>query len=140
MSISPKAVGSPLPDRLTGTLASAKLLQVTEQDVFLQKIFDWSLELPDWQRGLMRMQARHIQVRKLHKVRWSPELAREIDAAVKELSAGAHQGPLGQQGAPLPLAKLEALLDKYEAIAERAKPGQERDAGEERSVTQIGAA
>jgi hypothetical protein len=28
---------------------------VTEQDVFLQKrIFDWSQELPEWQRGLMR--------------------------------------------------------------------------------------
>ncbi|HYG95835.1 MAG TPA: ATP-binding protein, partial [Solirubrobacterales bacterium] len=28
---------------------------MTDQNVFLQKrIFDWSLELPDWQRGLLR--------------------------------------------------------------------------------------
>ena len=90
--------------------------------------------------GTVERQARHIQVRKLHKVRWSPELAREIDAAVKELSAGAHQNPLGQQGAPLPLPKLEALLDKYEAIAEQAKPGQERgDDRESGSVARLGA-
>jgi hypothetical protein len=73
--------------------------------------------------GTIERQARHIQVRKLHNVRWSPELAKRIDAAVKELSAGAHQGPLGQQGSPLPLSKLESLLAKYEALCEQTKPG-----------------
>jgi DNA repair exonuclease SbcCD ATPase subunit len=77
--------------------------------------------------GTIERQARHIQVRKLHNVRWSPELAKQIDAAVKELSAGAHQGPLGQQGAPLPLSKLEFLLDKFEALCEQTKPGASRE-------------
>jgi ABC-type dipeptide/oligopeptide/nickel transport system ATPase subunit len=91
--------------------------------------------------GTVERQARHIQVRKLHKVRWSPELAREIDAAVKELSAGAHQGPLGQQATSVPLTKLEAMLDKYEAICERTKPEREGPGEEKKqSVTQIGAA
>lgn len=77
--------------------------------------------------GTIERQARHIQVRKLHKVKWSPELAKRIDAAVKELSAGAHQGPLGQQGAPLPLSKLELLLDKFAALCEETKPGVSRE-------------
>jgi wobble nucleotide-excising tRNase len=81
--------------------------------------------------GTVERQARHIQVRKLHKVRWSPELAQEIDAAVKELSAGAHQGPLGQQASPLPLTKLESRLEKFAALCERTKPDQERDADQE---------
>ncbi|HEV2791721.1 MAG TPA: AAA family ATPase [Solirubrobacterales bacterium] len=77
--------------------------------------------------GTVERQARHIQVRKLHNVRWTPELALEIDAAVKELSAGAHQGPLGQQASPLSLAKLEALLAKFEALCEQVKPGRDRE-------------
>jgi ABC-type dipeptide/oligopeptide/nickel transport system ATPase subunit len=91
--------------------------------------------------GTVERQARHIQVRKLHKVRWSPEVAQEIDAAVKELSAGAHQGPLGQQPTPLPLAKLEQMLERYAAICEQTKPSREGGGEqEERSVAQIGAA
>jgi ABC-type transport system involved in cytochrome c biogenesis ATPase subunit len=90
--------------------------------------------------GTVERQARHIQVRKLHKVRWSPELAAEIDAAVKELSAGAHQGPLGQQGSAPPLTKLEALLERFEALVEQTKPQRAGGEQEEHSVTQIGAA
>jgi ABC-type dipeptide/oligopeptide/nickel transport system ATPase subunit len=91
--------------------------------------------------GTVERQARHIKVRNLHQVRWSPELAREIDAAVKELSAGAHQGPLGQQPSPLPLPKLEARLEKFAAICEQTKPGREGDdEREDPAVTQIGVA
>ena len=89
--------------------------------------------------GTVERQARHIQVRKLHDVRWSPELAAEIDAAVKELSAGAHQGPLGQQAAPLPLAKLEALLERFEALCERTKPSRDRDEAKAGAVARVGA-
>ncbi|HEU5063652.1 MAG TPA: AAA family ATPase [Solirubrobacterales bacterium] len=91
--------------------------------------------------GTVERQARHIRVRKLHDVRWTPELAEEIDAAVKELSGGAHQEPLERQAAPLTLVKLEALLEKYESICERTKPQRERGADEEKpSVSRIGAA
>ncbi|HEX6154163.1 MAG TPA: AAA family ATPase, partial [Solirubrobacterales bacterium] len=91
--------------------------------------------------GIVERQARQVQVRKLHQVRWSPELAREIDAAVKEIAGGAHQNPLGQHPSPPPLRKLEALLEKFESICERTKPERERgDASEGQSVTQIGAA
>ncbi len=73
--------------------------------------------------GTVERQARNIRVRNLHKVRWTPELAREIDAAIKELSGGAHQEPLGQQGAPLAPARLEGLLEKFAALCAQAKPG-----------------
>lgn len=77
--------------------------------------------------GVIERQARHIQVRKLHKVRWSPEIAEEIDVAMREISGGAHQEPLGRQGAPSP-AKLEALLDKFASLCERTKPTREQSA------------
>jgi hypothetical protein len=75
--------------------------------------------------GVIERQARHIQVRKLHKVRWSAEIAREIDAAMRELSGAAHQEPLGRHGVPSP-AKLEGLLARFEALCERTKPELER--------------
>lgn len=92
--------------------------------------------------GTVERQARHIQVRKLHNVRWTPELAAEIDAAVKELSGGAHQVPLAQQG-PVPSpAKLAELLETYASLCERTKPEADRDRGGEKAaaVTRIGAA
>ena len=78
--------------------------------------------------GTIERQARHIQVRKLRKVSWSPELAAEIDAAVKELSGGAHQGPLDQQAAPPSLSKLESRLERFAALCEKTKPGAKQEA------------
>jgi energy-coupling factor transporter ATP-binding protein EcfA2 len=88
--------------------------------------------------GTVERQARHIQVRKLHDVRWTPELAVEIDAAVKELSGGAHQRPLAQQGSPPPPAKMAELLEKYASLCERTKPGAAQD--EAAAITRIGPA
>lgn len=89
--------------------------------------------------GTVERQARNIRVRNLHKVRWSEELAREIDAAVKELSGGAHQEPLGQQAAPVTPARLESMLEKFAALCAKTKPGiPRREAGS--SVTRLGAA
>jgi ABC-type transport system involved in cytochrome c biogenesis ATPase subunit len=85
-------------------------------------------------------QARNIRVRNLHKVRWTPELAREIDAAIKELSGGAHQEPLGQQAPPLSPAKLEALLEKFAALCARTKPRASSEEGARTPVTKVGAA
>lgn len=90
--------------------------------------------------GTVERQARHIQVRKLHKVKWSPEVAKQIDAAVKEISGGAHQSPLAQHASPVSPAKLEALLEKYEALVEQTKPEQERGDQKSGDVTRIGAA
>jgi len=72
--------------------------------------------------GTIERQARNIRVRNLHKVRWSAELAREIDAAVKEISGGAHQEPLGRQSPALTPKKLEALLEKFAALCAKTKP------------------
>lgn len=80
--------------------------------------------------GTVERQARHIQVRKLHRVKWSPELAKEIDGAVKELSGDAHQGPLGQHAPAAPPAKLESLLDRFDALCEQTKPGKKREPDE----------
>jgi energy-coupling factor transporter ATP-binding protein EcfA2 len=82
--------------------------------------------------GTVERQVRTIRVRNLHKVRWTPELAHEIDAAIRELSGGAHQEPLAQQAGPLPPAKLEALLEKFAALCAQTKPvrAQPSEAGE----------
>ena len=80
--------------------------------------------------GTVERQARNIRIRNLHKVRWSAELAREIDAAVKELSGGAHQEPLGRQPAALPPQKLEALLEKFAALCAKSKPVTAREGKE----------
>ena len=90
--------------------------------------------------GIVERQVRNVHIRKLHKVRWSPEIAAKIDAAVKELSPGAHQGPLAQQGGRVPLSKLEALLEKYEALCAETKPARERAPEDEPgAVPRIGA-
>jgi hypothetical protein len=91
--------------------------------------------------GTIERQARNIRIRNLHKVRWSAELAREIDAAVKELSGGAHQEPLGRQSPALTPKKLEALLEKFAALCAKTKPVQARQEDEaKKPVAQIGAA
>jgi ABC-type dipeptide/oligopeptide/nickel transport system ATPase subunit len=78
--------------------------------------------------GVVERQALPIRVQKLHGIRWTPELAEEIDVAMREVSGGAHQEPLGRQGPSL--TRLEALLDKFEALCERTKPGSARGAAE----------
>jgi ABC-type dipeptide/oligopeptide/nickel transport system ATPase subunit len=91
--------------------------------------------------GTIERQARNIRVRNLHKVRWSAELAREIDAAVKEISGGAHQEPLGRQSPALTPKKLEALLEKFAALCAKTKPVQARKEDEgKKPVAQIGVA
>jgi ABC-type branched-subunit amino acid transport system ATPase component len=85
-------------------------------------------------------QVRNIRVHNLHRVRWSPEIAREIDAAVKELSGGAHQEPLAQQRAAVRPEKLEALLEKFAALCAKTKPIRARKEDEAKPVTQIGVA
>jgi hypothetical protein len=91
--------------------------------------------------GTVERQARNIRVRNLHKVRWSAELAREIDAAVKEISGGAHQEPLGRQSPALTPKKLEALLEKFAALCAKTKPVQARKENEgKKPVAQIGVA
>src|SRR5215218_3801429 len=90
--------------------------------------------------GTVERQARNIRIRNLHKVRWSAELAREIDAAVKELSGGAHQEPLGRQSPALTPQKLEALLEKFAALCAKTKPVKARKEDEAKPVTQIGVA
>ena len=91
--------------------------------------------------GTIERQARNIRVRNLHKVRWSAELAREIDASMKEISGGAHQEPLGRQSPALTPKKLEALLEKFAALCAKTKPVQARKEDEgKKPVAQIGVA
>ncbi|HYG97245.1 MAG TPA: AAA family ATPase, partial [Solirubrobacterales bacterium] len=87
--------------------------------------------------GAVERQVRNIRVHNLHQVKWSPELAQEIDDALKELSGGAHQEPLEQQASPPTLTKLEALLEKFEAITKQAKP--DRKGGEDQGQRPVAA-
>jgi len=74
--------------------------------------------------GVIERQALPIRVQKLHGIRWTPELAEEIDIAMREVSGSAHQEPLGRQGPSL--TRLEALLDRFQELCERTKPGSAR--------------
>jgi ABC-type dipeptide/oligopeptide/nickel transport system ATPase subunit len=71
--------------------------------------------------GVIERQALPVRVQKLHGIRWTPELAEEIDVAMREISGAAHQEPLGREG-PI-LSRLEELLDKFADLCERTKPG-----------------
>ena len=51
--------------------------------------------------GVVERQALPIRVQKLHGVRWTPALAEEIDVAMREISGGAHQEPLGREAPSL---------------------------------------
>jgi ABC-type dipeptide/oligopeptide/nickel transport system ATPase subunit len=79
--------------------------------------------------SVIERQSLPIRVQKLHGIRWTPELAEEIDIAIREVSGAAHQEPLGRQGPTL--TRLEALLDKFADLCERTKPERERGADEE---------
>jgi energy-coupling factor transporter ATP-binding protein EcfA2 len=74
--------------------------------------------------GVIERQALPIRVQNLHAVRWTPELAEEIDVAMREISGAAHQEPLGREGPSL--TRLEALLDKFADLCERTKQSGER--------------
>lgn len=87
--------------------------------------------------GTVERQARNIRIRNLHKVRWSAELAREIDAAVRELSGGAHQEPLGRQSPALTPKKLEALLEKFAALCAKTKPVKARQEDAPKPVSNV---
>jgi hypothetical protein len=126
-----------------------KPLFKSNDPLYPQEAQRWKLELrKGYERmievyvlgGTIERQARNIRVRNLHRVRWSAELALEIDAAVKELSGGAHQEPLGQQVvAPTP-AKLEGLLEKFAALCAKTKPSVAPKQDEASPVAEIGAA
>jgi hypothetical protein len=79
--------------------------------------------------SVVERQSLPIRVQKLHGIRWTPELAEEIDIAIREVSGAAHQEPLGRQGPTL--TRLEALLDKFAELCERTKPAREREVEEE---------
>lgn len=124
-------------------------LHKSNDPLYPQEAQRWKLELrKGYERmievyvlgGTIERQVRNIRVRNLHKVRWSAELAQEIDAAVRELSGGAHQEPLSQHPtAPTP-AKLESLLEKFAALCAKTKPGVARKQDEAKPVPEIGVA
>jgi energy-coupling factor transporter ATP-binding protein EcfA2 len=79
--------------------------------------------------SVVERQSLPIRVQKLHGIRWSPELAEEIDVAMREISGAAHQEPLGREGPTL--ARLEELLDKFADLCERTKPARDGEAEEQ---------
>jgi hypothetical protein len=85
--------------------------------------------------SVIERQSLPIRVQKLHGIRWTPELAEEIDIAIREVSGAAHQEPLGRQGPTL--TRLEALLDKFAELCERTKPAREREDAEDAAQTPV---
>jgi energy-coupling factor transporter ATP-binding protein EcfA2 len=143
---SPMERAKALRGELKGRLKS---LHKSNDPRYPQEAQRWKLELrKGYERmievyvlgGTIERQVRGIRVRNLHKVRWSAELALEIDAAVKELSGGAHQEPLGQHPtAPTP-AKLESLLEKFAALCAKTKPVAPSKQDEAKPIAEIGVA
>ena len=79
--------------------------------------------------SVVERQSLPIRVQKLHGIRWTPELAEEIDVAMREISGAAHQEPLGREGPNL--TRLEALLDKFADLCERTKPTRQGEDAEQ---------
>lgn len=58
----------------------------------------------------------HVQVRRLHGVKWTVEIAERIDAAVRKTSPKAHHEALALHPAPHTPEELEAMLDELAAL------------------------
>ncbi len=71
----------------------------------------------------------HVQVRKLHQVKWTKEIAERIGAAMRKSSPKAHNEPLALHPAPLSPTQLTAMLDELRSLY-KEMTGQEEDASE----------
>lgn len=80
--------------------------------------------------GTVRRFSAHVQVRQLHKVKWTPEIAKRIDAAMRKVSPKAHYEPLELHPNPHSPEQLTAMLDELSTLHEEMNGKQPEETAE----------
>ena len=89
--------------------------------VDLRKAYDQVIE--DYVlAGTVRRFNRHVRVRQLFMVKWTPEIASRIEAAMKTASPKTHHEAPELYPRPYTPDELEAMLVEFEEIADRTSP------------------
>jgi hypothetical protein len=68
--------------------------------------------------GTVRRFSAHVRVRKLHDVKWTPEIAERIDKAMRKASPKAHHEPLVLHPGPHTPAQLTAMFEEFSSLYE----------------------
>jgi len=66
--------------------------------------------------GTVRRFSSHVRVRRLHEVKWTPQIATRIDKAMRKASPKAHHESLALHPEPLGPADLSRMLDELESL------------------------
>ncbi len=83
----------------------------------LRKAYDQLIE-DTVLNGTVRRFSSHVRVRQLHGVKWTPEIAKRIDAAMRKASPKAHYEPLELHPGPHSPEQLTAMLDELSTLHE----------------------
>lgn len=89
--------------------------------------------------GVVRRNHQQVRVRQLFKVKWTLELAKRIEKAMKQTSTKAHHESPELYPEPRTPKQLERLLEEFDAVCEETKPKNEGDclADDDASVTDV---
>lgn len=79
--------------------------------------------------GTVRRFHKHVRVRHLFKIKWTPEISARIEAAMKQASPKSHHEATELYPRPFTLDELEAMLDEFDAICELTKPSDGKATG-----------
>jgi hypothetical protein len=83
----------------------------------LRKAYDQIIE-DTVLNGTVRRFSAHVRVRQLHGVKWTPEIAKRIDAGMRKASPKAHHEPLELHPGPHSPEQLTAMLDELASLYE----------------------
>ncbi len=83
----------------------------------LRKAYDQLIE-DTVLNGTVRRFSSHVRVRRLHDVKWTPEIAKRIDAAMRKASPKAHHEPLELHPGPHSPEQLTNMLDELSTLHE----------------------
>ncbi len=86
----------------------------------LRKAYDQVIEDTVLNDVVRRFHA-HVQVRKLHGVKWTPTIANRIDAAMRKASPKSHHEALALHPAAHTHDELQAMLDELTALYEEMR-------------------
>jgi hypothetical protein len=81
----------------------------------LRKAYDQIIE-DTVLNGTVRRFNAHVRVRNLHGVKWTPQIAKRIDAGMRKASPKAHHEALALHPRAFPPTQLEAMLDDLDAL------------------------
>jgi ABC-type uncharacterized transport system ATPase subunit len=102
----------------------------------LRKAYDQLIEDTVLNGTVHRFSA-NVQVRRLHKVKWTPQIATRIDTAMRKASPKAHHEPLALHPGPHSPTQLTAMLDELSALYEEMGGKLETPAEDSTQPTEI---